>query len=275
MDSMKTRYRIAGDHFLVFNYGDSFSLRNSFKIIVLCDRLRKTECKGIRGISSSINSLMIDYDPFEIATDDLIWEVRKLEDQTNHEKEVLSARVIQMPIVYGDQWTRSCAKEFQAPPNLEFVSEYNKMGVDELIQMHTSSTYRVIYIGFTPGLPCFVPIDPSSRITAPKYKIPRTRTPKGTLGIGGILQCIYSLESPGGYQMLGRTPLLIYDLKRSNPIFEDDIILFRPGDRIVFFSINHAEYHAIERNFSSYTYQIQEEDWTLNPIHKGEGAADV
>ena len=275
MDSIKTRYRIAGDHFLVVNYGSSFSLRNSFNIIVLCDRLRKIECKGIRGISSSINSLMIDYDPFEIATDDLIREVRNLEDQTNHEKEVLSARVIQMPILYGDQWTRSCAKEFQAPPNLEFVSEYNKMGVDELIQMHTSSTYRVIYIGFTPGLPGFVPIDLPSRITAPKYKIPRTRTPKGTLGIGGILQCIYSLESPGGYQMLGRTPLLIYDLKRSNPIFEDDIILFRPGDRIVFFSINHAEYQAIERNFSSYTYQIQEEDWTLNPIHNGEGAADV
>ena len=275
MDSIKTRYRIAGDHFLVVNCGDSFSLRNSFKIIVLCDQLRKIECRGIRGISSSINSLMIDYDPFEIATADLIQEVRKLEGLTNHRKEVLSVRAIQMPVLYGDQWTRSCAKNFQVPPNLEFVSEYNKMGVAELIQMHTSSTYRVIYIGFTPGLPCFVPIEPASRITAPKYKIPRTRTPKGTLGIGGILQCIYPLESPGGYQMLGRTPLLIYDLKRSNPVFEDDIILFRPGDKIFFFSINHAEYQAIERNLSTYAYQIQEEDWTLHSIHNREGAADV
>jgi urea carboxylase len=272
---MKTRYRIAGDHFLVVNYGSSFSLRNSFNVIVLCDRLRKMECRGIRGISSSINSLMIDYDPFEIATDDLIQEVRKLEDETQQEKEVLASRVIRMPVVYGDQWTRSCAQEFQASPNLDFVAEYNKMSVDELIQMHASSSYRVIYIGFTPGLPSFVPIDPSSRITAPKYKVPRTRTPKGTLGIGGILQCIYPLESPGGYQMLGRTPLLIYDLKRSNPIFKDDIILFRPGDRIAFFSISHADYQAIERNFSSYAYQIENEDWTLNSIPSGEGSADV
>jgi allophanate hydrolase subunit 1 len=75
--------------------------------------------------------------------------------------------------------------------------------------------------------------------------------------------------------MLGRTPLLIYDLKRSNPIFKDDIILFRPGDRIDFFSISHAEYQAIERNFSSYAYQIEDEDWTLNSIPSGEGSADV
>jgi len=272
---MKTRYRIAGDHFLVVNYGNSFIIRNTFNVLVLCDRLRKIGCRGIRGISSSINSLMIDYDPFEIATDDLIQEVRKLEAKTNQEKLAISSRVIRMPIVYGDQWTRSCAKDFQAPPNLEFVAEYNKMGVDELVQMHTLNSYRVVYIGFAPGLPCFVPINPSSRITAPKYKVPRTRTPKGTLGIGGILQCIYPIESPGGYQMLGRTPLLIYDLKRSNPIFRDDIILFRPGDRITFFSINHEEYQAIERNISSYLYQIQEEDWTLHSIPNEEGVADV
>jgi len=244
---MKARIRIAGDHFLVVNFGESFSLRNCFHTIVLCDRLRKMEIRGVRGISSSINSLMIDYDPFVISIDDLSREVRKLEDQTDLEKEVLCSRVIRVPVVYGDRWTRACAEDFKVSPNLDFVADYNKMTVDELIGMHTSSSYRVVYIGFTPGLPCFVPIEAASRITAPKYQAPRTRTPTGTLGMGGILQCLYPMESPGGYQMLGRTPLLIYDLKCSNPVFEDDIVLFRPGDRIVFFSINHEEYEAIEK----------------------------
>jgi urea carboxylase len=261
---MKPQYRIGGDHFLVVNHGDKFSLRNSFQSIVLCDRLKKTAIRGIRGISSSINSLMIDYDPFEISIDDLIHEVKELEHHTDLEKEVLRSRVIRMPVVYGDRWTRVCAKEFGVSPNLEFVAQYNKMGVDDLVGMHTSSTYRVVYIGFTPGLPCFVSTDTDSRISSPKYQVPRTRTPVGTLGIGGILQAIYPMDSPGGYQMLGRTPLLIYDLRRNNPIFEDDIVLFKPGDRIVFFSIDHKEYGAIERNFSSYVYQIEEEDWTLN-----------
>ena len=272
---MKANYRIAGDHFLVVNYGNSFNLWTSFSTMVLCDRLTKARIKGIRGTSSSINSLMIDYDPFEIGTDDLIQEVRRLEKDTELEKEVLPSRVFRMPVVYGDRWTRACAEEFQVAPNLEFVAEFNKMGVDALIQMHTSTAYRVIYLGFTPGLPCFVPIEPASRITCPKYDIPRTRTPRGTLGIGGILQCLYSLESPGGYQMLGRTPLLIYDLKRSNPVFENDIVLFRPGDRIVFFSIDHDEYEAIERNVASYPYQIEDEVWAFPSIENGEVDADV
>jgi allophanate hydrolase subunit 1 len=136
------------------------------------------------------------------------------------------------------------------------------MSVEELVRIHSHTTFWVLFLGFT--IPVFVPIDPTKRITAPKYRAPRTLTPVGTVGIGGITNCIYSVESPGGYQMLGRTPLLVYDLEHRNPIFEREIVLFKPGDRIVFEPINHEDYLAIERNLSIYHYQIEEEDWTVS-----------
>jgi allophanate hydrolase subunit 1 len=140
------------------------------------------------------------------------------------------------------------------------------MGVDELISIHSGSVFWILFIGFSPGLPVFVPIDPAKRVTAPKYKVPRTWTPVGTLGIGGVTNAIYSVESPGGYQMLGRTPIPIYDLEARNPIFNNRIVLLRPGDRIIFEPITHKEYISIEKNISSYTYQFQEDERSIDMV---------
>ena len=265
---MKVQYRVAGDRFLIVKYGDSFDLKLNFETLILADRLRRMGIRGIQGITSAISSLMIRYDPFQISAEDLIQGLRREESGETTEKEVLRSRLIRMPLVYGDRWTRACAEKFQVPPNLEFVAEHNHMTVDELVRAHSSCTFWILFIGFTPGLPVFVPIDPKKRISAPKYQTPRTWTPVGTLGIGGITNCIYSIESPGGYQMYGRTPLLIYDLERTNPVFEKEIVLFRPGDRILFEPITHDEYLAIEKNFSSYKYQIEEATWTVSQFSK-------
>lgn len=272
---MNSRYRIAGDHFLIVKYGERLSLEVNFKVIILCERLRKMKIRGIIGISSSINSMMVDYDPFKISAADLIHEIHELENREELEAQTLRSRLIRIPVVYGDQWTRACAEDFHAPSNLEFVAECNGMSPEELVKLHQTCIFWVLYIGFTPGLPSFVPINPAKSISAPKYRVPRTLTPKGTLGIGGILQCIYPLSSPGGYQMLGRTPLLIYDLEQRNRVFQKDIVLFRPGDRIVFDPITQEEYLAIERNIGTYDYQIEEDEWTLSHFPHEDGSLDV
>jgi len=272
---MNSRYRIAGDHFLIVKYGERLSLRVNFKVIILCDLLRKRQIRGIRGISSSINSMMVDYDPFRISIDDLILEIQGLEDREGPDLRTLPSRLIRIPVVYGDPWTRACAEEFHASPNLEFVAAYNRMSPEELVKWHLACVFWVLYIGFTPGLPSFVPMNSVKGVSAPKYRVPRTLTPRGTLGIGGILQCLYPLSSPGGYQMLGRTPLAIYDLKQRNRVFEDDIVLFRPGDRIVFEAISHKEFLAIERNLATYRYQIVEEEWSLSRFAREEKNPDV
>ena len=272
---MEAQYRIAGDHLLVVKYGESFSLRLNFRVLILAERLRMIRINGVRGVTSAINSLMIDYDPFRISAQDLMREVGRVGEDWEGDKKVLRSRLIHVPIVYGDRWTRGCAEHFHVPPNLEFVAEHNRMSVEELVHIHSTSTFWVLYIGFAPGVPAFVPIDPAQRITAPKYKVPRTWTPQGTIGIGGILNSYYVMDTPGGFQMLGRTPLLAYDLERRNPIFEEDIILFRRSDRIAFEPITHEEYLDIEGNFSSYQYQIEEQDWTISQFPDEEETAYV
>ncbi|MGD9241017.1 MAG: allophanate hydrolase subunit 1 [Desulfobacterales bacterium] len=257
-------YRIAGDQFLIVKFGEVFSLKTNFTVITLCERLRKLNIGGIRGVSTSVNAMMIHYDPFTITQDDLKSHIQRLTSMGDPEKEILRSRLFRIPVVYGDRWTQDCAADFNVSPNLDFVAALNEMSVPELIEMHQSCTHWVAYIGFLPGLASFVPIDPEKRISAHKYDIPRTRTPQGTLGIGGILQCIYPMDSPGGYQMLGRTPLPIYDLNRCNPIFAADIVLFRPGDRISFYAISHEEFTAIEDDIGRYEYDITVEDWTIN-----------
>lgn len=261
---MKAQYRIAGDQFLIIRYGERFSLRLNFKILILAHRLKMMKIRGVWGFKSAIHSLMIRYDPLQISTNDLIKELRKLESFREEENEVLHSRLMRMPVVYGDRWTRACADQFQAPPNLEFVAEQNRMSVAELVHTHSTSTFWVLYLGANPGLPVFVPIDPAKRITTPKYQVPRMWTPIGTIGIGGILNALYSVESPGGFQMLGRTPLLVFDSEGRNRIFQNDIVLLRPGDRIIFDPIDHEEFLAIEKNFSSYRYQIEEEEWKIS-----------
>lgn len=262
---MKAQYRVAGVRGLMVQYGGNiFSLKLNFKTHLLADRLRGAGIRGVQWISHASNSLLIDFDPSQISADDLIRDVRRLEESGEGDREVLRSRLIRIPLVYGDRWTRACAEKFGVAPNLESVAEYNGMSIEELVHIHSTTTFWVLYVGFTPGLTIFVPIDPAKRITAPKDTIPRTWTPDRTLAIGGILNSIYSVESPGGYQMLGRTPLLVYDLERRNPIFERDIVLFKPSDRIIFEPITHEEYLAIERDFSSYQYQIEEEDWTID-----------
>src|SRR5919109_34171 len=96
----------------------------------------------------------------------------------------------------------------------------------ELIRLHSSPVYHLYFIGFTPGLPYMTGMP--ERILLPRLETPRTRVPAGSVGIGGIQYCIYSVESPGGYWLLGRTPLRLYDPDAADPV------LLRAGDRVKF-----------------------------------------
>jgi len=262
--------RIAGDHFVLFKYGERLSLKENFKAALICKRLQELKPKGIVGVSNSINSVMIDYDPEQVSIEQLTEITEELYSSTSFEEEVLLSRLWYVPVLYGDPWTLSCALEFHGKSDIAFVAEFNNMSTEELVQAHSQSMYWVLYNGFTPGLPSFVSIDPKGRLTAPKYTIPRTHTPVGTVGIGGVLQCIYSLESPGGYQMLGRTPLPIFDIRgESNPVFKRQIAVFSPGDRIIFVPIDLEEYRAIRENLEKYTYRFEEEYWSIHAFEDG------
>jgi allophanate hydrolase subunit 1 len=100
-----------------------------------------------------------------------------------------------------------------------------------------------------------MPLDPRSRLHAPKYNPPRSWTPKGTIGLGGGLTAVYPDRTPGGYQIFARTPMPIWDREQRLDAFKDSLALFRPGDRVRFIPIDLEEYEYIEAKVAEGSYQ--------------------
>jgi urea carboxylase len=99
-----------------------------------------------------------------------------------------------------------------------------------------------------------MPLDPRCRLTAPKYNPPRTWTPQGTIGMGGMSTAIYPVATPGGYQIFARTPVPIWDDKQRFSVFSESIVLFRPGDRVKFIPIGVQEFEYLEKTVTDGTY---------------------
>jgi KipI family sensor histidine kinase inhibitor len=132
---------------------------------------------------------------------------------------------------------------------LDLGAAASRLGVSpgEVARLHAEPTYHLYFIGFTPGLPYMTGMP--ERLHLPRLPTPRTKVPPGSVGIGGIQCCIYSVESPGGYWILGRTPLALYDPGSPEPI------LLRAGDRVRFRPIDRAEFEAITAAVAARTYR--------------------
>ena len=249
------KYLLCGDRFMVVEYGDEGSLQMSYKVLGMKTLIDRDHIEGTLELCPGSASLMVSYDPSVIKINRLVARLKGYEEKASGSSINIPSRIIKIPIWYNDPSTNECAREFGVRNNIEWAAEINKMGVDEFIKIHSSATYMVTSIGFSPGSPAFLSIDPDRELVGPKYK-PRTWTPRGTLGLGGNSNIIYAMKGPGGVSMLGVTPLLLYDIAQRNPVFKEDPILFRPGDRIAFVLIGKEEFEEISRNIRDYSYDI-------------------
>jgi inhibitor of KinA len=174
----------------------------------------------------SYSAVLVYYDPLVVAYEALCASLQELETQT--ETVVLPpARVVEIPCCYDD-------------PELAFDLEAAAARLDldprTLVEVHAGADYHVYFIGFTPGLPYMMSPD---RLRIPRLDTPRTRLPAGSVGLGGLQSCIYSVESPGGFWIVGRTPLRLYDPEAAEPV------LLQPGDTVRFRPIDRAEFDRI------------------------------
>lgn len=223
----EVKYLIAGDRALVVEFGDKIEEQVNSKIRSLTVAI---EQEGIIGINETIptyRSLMVIYDPMIMELGELI-SVLKSIILKMHELELPGAKVIEIPTLYGGEYG----------PDIEFVAKHNKISIDEVIKIHTDREYLIYMIGFTPGFPYLGGM--SDKIEAPRLQNPRTKIPVGSVGIAGKQTGIYPVESPGGWQLIGRTPVKLYDPCREDPV------LLNAGDYIKFVSIDENEYKNIE-----------------------------
>jgi KipI family sensor histidine kinase inhibitor len=259
------RFMPGGDRYIEVELGDEMSFDLNFLVHSLCAVIRQSRVPGIVELIPELASFQVSYDPDRISYEDLTREVAALYGQCAQGGDgELPSRLYVVPVLYFDPWTRACIEDYQSKVaaktyDPDLVCKLNNLpDVTALQRLHASSEYWVAALGFWPGLCSLMPLDTRARLFAPKYNPPRTWTPKGTIGMGGALTCIYPDQTPGGYQLLGRTPMPIWDREQRLHAFRDSLALFRPGDRVRFAPIGLEEYRWIEAQVEDGTYEHPE-----------------
>jgi allophanate hydrolase subunit 1 len=254
-----------GDRSILMLLGDEMSFDLNFLVHSVARQIRDSATSGVVELIPEMASILISYDPDLVSYDDLIAELAAIHLATGKgDAGELDSRLFYVPILYFDPWTRACVDDYRArmkdkPWDGDLLVEINHLsGLDELKRVHAATEYWVAALGFWPGLCSLLPLDPRSLLTAPKYNPPRTWTPKGTVGLGGAITCIYPDQTPGGYQIFARTPMPIWDRQQRLAAFRTSLALFRPGDRVKFVPIDREEYDYIERKVEDGTYRHPE-----------------
>jgi len=252
-------FRTLGDTALNVEFGDETSIPLNFRILALDQALRVNPPKGLLETNPQVRTLGIVYHPLEIARDRLIDIVRELVSSLQT-VQTLTSRKVTIPALYDDPWSRECAEAFGVRSNIEYIAEFNGMTVRQVVETHTGCDYWVTGVGFVPGAFMSYAMDPKKRFGAPLYRTPRTWTHSRLLNFGGNTSTIYPFQVPGGGQLFGRTPINIFEPEQKNPIFKDNPVLARSGDRHRYVSIEREEYDAIRAQVEAGTYEYQIED---------------
>ena len=281
----RPEFRPGGDRYLLIEFGNEMNLELNFMAQGLATAIAEQKTKGVIETAPCFASMLIHYEPDEISYADLSRELERLIAALGPSDDIeLESRIFYFPTVYLDPWTRDCVQDYIAKiapkqTDPEFVAELNGLSdVQQFVRVHSGTEYWVAALGFWPGLPFMMALDPRCKLTAPKYNPPRTWTPKGTVGMGGASTAIYPEHLPGGYQIFGRIPVPIWDPEKRFDVFTDSICLFRPGDRVKFVPCTVEEFAEAERRVAdgSYVYNVVEyQKFSVRQYKRWVGALDL
>jgi urea carboxylase len=265
--------RQAGDRALLVEYGEmEFDLTLSFFALALDMALAERPIEGLIETAPGFRSMLVSYDPLQLSTGDLVDHLGEVYESMPAQREIeIPSRLIKLPLAFDDSQSRAAVQRYihsiraDAPNceggnNIDYIVRYNGLSDREELYEHVLATEQwTAFIGFFPGLPFMFPIDPRHVLVVPKYNPTRTWTAEGAVGIGGPCFAIYPVESPGGYQLFGRS-LPVYDLQRRNSAFREDPLLLRPSDRVRFYRVSEEELMSLweEVRADRFTYDIEE-----------------
>ena len=226
---MQPEYTIfpLGDAALTIDFGNRIENDNNRKVLQLFKRLQHLS-PFIRDTIPAYSSIAVYYDVMALHTKErTAYEVVKemVEPLINESREAgISGRKIRIPVCYAAPYA----------PDLKELAQQKNLSVDEVIELHTARTYRVYMIGFLPGFPYMGKVN--ERIAMPRKSQPRTAVPAGAVGIAGEQTGVYPLTSPGGWNIIGQTPLRLFDAAK------EDAVLLQPGDEVSFYTITEDEF---------------------------------
>ena len=217
----------AGDSAFVVEFEERIDPAVNARAIAMAERLRAEPIAGVRDVVPTYRSVAIYFDPLQTNHDAL---VARLEHDAAQPVQAAQpgAELIRIPVCYGGE----------LGPDLGRVAEFARMSESAVVDLHAGATYRVFMLGFVPGFAYLGIVD--ARIAAPRRETPRVRVPRGSVGIAGAQTGIYPAETPGGWQLIGRTPVRPFDAARSDPF------LMKAGDDVRFYAVDRAEFDRLE-----------------------------
>jgi KipI family sensor histidine kinase inhibitor len=230
------RILIEGDSSLLVEFGKEISPDINRRITAVVQLLKEQHIEGVVDLIPAFCSLLINYDPRVISYEEIserVHAIIKLDARAGEQRK----RVYEIPVCYGGEYG----------PDIDNIAEHAGLSVDEVIKIHSSRDYLIYMLGFLPGFCYLGGLD--ERIHTPRLANPRIKINAGSVGIGGSQTGIYPLDSPGGWQLMGMTPVKTYDPERDVPI------LVEAGDYIRFVPIDEDEYKRIKDQVDRGEYQ--------------------
>lgn len=259
--------RLAGDRYIFVEYGPmELDLNLRVRVKLLEEWFDRNHIDGFVESSPGVRSLMIEYNPDVLHLKNLLTSVEQaeLELQSVAHTTELQSRVIHLPIAFDDssindaiqKYTKSIrSKAPYLPSNIDFIAKNNGIYQNEkdfVKKTVLEASYMVLGLGDVYlGAPCAVPVDPRHRLVVPKYNPARTFTPEGAVGIGGSYMCIYPMNSPGGYQLVGRTLPIWNMFPRAGPFEPEKPWLLRNFDRIQYYEVSEEELEKLRKDFKN------------------------
>ncbi len=223
---MKPRFLLSGDTSLTLEFGNEISPAINSQVRALSVLLEQSHIPGVTEWVPTYRSIMIHYDPSIVRYGVLVAELQRILDSMDS-VQLPPSMVLEIPVLYGGE----------AGPDLEFVAQNSGKTTEEVIALHSSTEYLIYMLGFTPGFTYLGGLDPS--LTTPRLANPRVKIPAGSVGIAGAQTGVYPIDSPGGWQLIGLTPVRMYDPNRTVPI------LPKAGQYIQFHPIDQQEFDRI------------------------------
>lgn len=216
------RFKHCGEAAVTVELGDTIDLTTNRRVHQLFRRFQQQPLEGVLSVIPTYRSLFVQYDPWECSFEKLALHLEELLKPSR--EDLQPEEVLEIPVCYGGEFG----------PDLPFVASHSGLTIKDVIRIHAAPVYHVFMIGFTPGFPYLGGLD--SRLFTPRRDTPRIRVLAGSVGIADRQTGIYSLDSPGGWQIIGRSPLKLFDPNRNPPA------LLHAGMSIRFRPINKDEY---------------------------------
>lgn len=237
---MKPTISPVGDRAISIDFGQVIDPTINRHIRQTIERIKELQLEGIIELVPTYCALLVEYDAMLYSYSEIcnIIEPTLEEGMTNTTNELVT--VVEVPTVYGGEFG----------PDLSFVASHNHLSEDEVISIHSGTDYLVYMLGFIPGFTYLGGMD--SRIATPRLSSPRTLIPSGSVGIAGEQTGTYPSDSPGGWQIIGRTPVTMYDMSKAQAA------LLKAGDYVRYVPIDESEFHRIKALGTDYVPVIRE-----------------